>query len=64
MSKQENQAMQSLKVALDNALARLNHLEGQDRIAFANEYKEWLADDVLTEQVWFSVALKKKTDLS
>ena len=64
MSKQENQAMQSLRVALDNALARLNYLEGQDRIAFANEYKEWLADKVITEQVWFSVALKKKSDLS
>ena len=46
MSKPENQAMQSLKVALDNALARLNHLEGQDRIAFANEYKEWLGEDL------------------
>ena len=59
MSSRENQAMKSLEVALDHALARLNDLEGKDRLAFASEYKEWLADDELKEKVWFSIPLKK-----
>ena len=54
--------MKSLEVALDHALARLNQLKGKDRLAFASEYKEWLADDELKERVWFSVPLKKRSD--
>ena len=61
MSSRESQAMKSLEVALDHALARLNQLEGKDRIALASEYMEWLADDELTEKVWFSVPLRKST---
>ncbi len=61
MSSRESQAMKSLEVALDHALARLNQLEGKDRLALASEYKEWLADDELTEKVWFSVPLRKST---
>ncbi len=49
--------MKSLAVALENALARLDQLEGKDRHAFASEYKEWLADDQCKEQVWFSIPL-------
>ena len=62
MSSRESQAMKSLEVALDHALARLNELEGKDRLAFAREYKEWLADDELKEKVWFSIPLKKAPD--
>ena len=62
MSSRESQAMKSLEVALDHALSRLNDLEGKDRIAFASEYKEWLADDELKEKVWFSIPLKKSSD--
>ena len=62
MSSRESQAMKSLEVALDHALARLNDLEGKDRLAFASEYKEWLADDELKEKVWFSIPLKKRLD--
>ena len=62
MSFREIQAMKSLEVALDYALSRLNKLEGKDRLAFASEYKEWLADDQLKEQVWFSVPLKRGSD--
>ncbi len=58
MSSRESQAMKSLQVALDHALARLNYLEGEDRIAFSSEYKEWFADDELKEKVWFSIPLK------
>ena len=57
MSIQENQAMKSVEIALENALARLQELEGLDRLAFANEYKEWLVDKKIKEQVWFSIAL-------
>ena len=59
MSSRENQAMKSLEVALDHALARLNDFEGKDRLAFASEYKEWLADDELKEKVVFSIPLKR-----
>ena len=61
MSSRESQAMKSLEVALDHALARLHQLEGKDRLAFASEYKEWFADDELTEKVWFSIPLKKNS---
>ena len=62
MSAREGQAMKSLEVALDYALTRLNKLKGKDRLAFASEYKEWLADDELKGRVWFSVPLKKRSD--
>ncbi len=62
MSSREAQALKSLAVALDYALARLNNLKGKDRLAFASEYKEWLANDELKERVWFSVPLKKRLD--
>ena len=64
MSSRESQAMKSLEVALDHALARLNDLEGKDRLAFASEYKEWLADHELKEKVWvwFSIPLKRAPD--
>ena len=46
----KNRGIKAIEVALDHALKRLNQLQGDDRIAFANEYKEWLADDeILTE---------------
>ena len=64
MSSHKTQAMKSLEVALDHALARLNQLEGKDRLAFANEYKEWLADDELKEKVWFSIPLKNASDMN
>ena len=63
MSSHKIQAMKSLEVALDHALARLNQLEGKDRLAFANEYKEWLADDDLKEKVWFSIPVKNASDM-
>ena len=62
MSMRESQAMKSLEVALDNAISRLDQLEGKDRIAFASEYKEWLADNYLREQVWFSIPLRGNSD--
>ncbi len=62
MPSRENKAIKSIKVVLDHTLDRLNNLEGKDRIAFACEYKEWLADDELKEKVWFSISLKKRSD--
>ena len=62
MSTKENQAMKSVEIAIDNALTRLQKLKGLDRLAFANEYKEWLVDEEIKEQVWFSIALDKKSE--
>ena len=61
MSSHKTQAMKSLEVALDHALSQLNRLKGKDRLAFASEYKEWLADDELKEQVWFSIPITDPT---
>ena len=60
MSKRESQAIRSLEVVLDYAISRLEKLEGNDKIALENEYKEWLVDEELKEQVWFSVPLENK----
>ena len=54
--------MQSLEVALDHSLARLNQLECKDRFAFASEYKEWLAEEELKETVWFSIPMRKTSE--
>ena len=62
MSSREAQARKSLEVALDYALARLNELEGKDRLAFASEYKEWLAEEELKETVWFSIPMRKTSE--
>ncbi len=59
MTFREAKAMKSLEVVLDYAFSRINHLTGKDKDAFENEFKEWLADEILTEKVWFSVPLKK-----
>ncbi len=50
------QALQSIEVALDYAFYRVDQLEAKDQLAFANEYKEWLSDEELKEQVWFSIS--------
>ncbi len=62
MSKSEIQLMKSVEVALDHALIRLGELEGSDRMAFANEYKEWLADEDFKEKVWFLVTSDEDGD--
>ncbi len=60
MSTREDRGMKAVEVALDHAVSRLSELEGDDRLAFAEEYKEWLADDQrLTERVWFSAEIKQ-----
>ena len=64
MSFHKNQAMESLDVALDHALVRLNQLEGKDRVAFSNEYKEWLFDDESKEKVWFSISFKDPSGMN
>jgi len=59
MSSRKSNATKSIEVALEYVLLRLNELEGKNRLAFANEYKEWLVDDEMKERVWFSVPLRK-----
>ncbi len=54
--------MKSVEIALDNALVRLQQLKGPDRLAFAKEYKEWLVDEEIKEQIWFSIAPNQKAD--
>ena len=54
--------MHSLELVLDYALSRMNSLEGKDRLAFASEYKEWLATDKIKEKVWFSISLKNTSE--
>ncbi len=54
MSSSKSQSMKSLEMVLDHDLERLNKLEGDHRLAFAAEYKEWLVDNQLKEIIWFS----------
>ena len=53
MPSREGQAMKSLELALDHELTQLKQLKGEDRLSFASEYKDWLADDYLKERVCF-----------
>tara|TARA_Y100001968_G_scaffold314962_1_gene340976 strand:- start:754 stop:939 length:186 start_codon:yes stop_codon:yes gene_type:complete len=38
-------ALQAVEVMLNESLKRLNNLEGDNRIALYDEYKEWLEVD-------------------
>ena len=42
MSSRESGALQSIEVMLNGSLKRLNNLEGENREALYDEYKEWL----------------------
>tara|TARA_Y100001968_G_C18777996_1_gene445328 strand:+ start:154 stop:354 length:201 start_codon:yes stop_codon:yes gene_type:complete len=64
MSQREPQAMKSLEVAVDHALKRLSELEGKDKVAFASEYKEWIADTESKENVWFSIPFQGKPEIN
>ena len=58
MSLKADQERKSIEVALDHALSRLNSLEGEDRLALANGYKEWLSDTELPAKIWFSADIR------
>ena len=64
MASRKSQVLKSLEVVLDNALSRLSQLEGKDRIAFASEYQEWLAEDDLKEKVCSRLLLIISQNLS
>ena len=59
MSRQKSQTMRSVEIALDHALSPLKQLKGLDKLAFENEYKEWLTVEEITEQVWFFITPNK-----
>lgn len=41
-------------MVLDNAINRLNKINGNDRNALASEYKEWIDKPSFNDDVWFS----------
>ena len=45
MSSRQSGALQSVEVMLNGSLKRLNNLNGEDREALYDEYKEWLEVD-------------------
>ena len=49
---------ESIQLAIDNAISRLHLLEGRNRWAIVNEYKEWIADATIKEEIWSMKYLK------
>ena len=45
MSSRQSGALQSIEVMLNGSLKQLNNLEGENREALYDEYKEWLEVD-------------------
>ena len=45
MSSRESGALQAVEVMLNGSLQRLNNLNGENREALYDEYKEWLEVD-------------------
>lgn len=60
MTLEEDKALRAIQETLDHFYVRLKKLNGEDRIALINEFKEWLADDELREKVWFSIKKDNK----
>ena len=45
MSSRQSGALQAVEVMLNSSLKRLNNLQGENREALYDEYKEWLEVD-------------------
>ena len=54
MNTRQERASKIVKMVLRNAINRLNELSGNDKIAFASEYKEWMNNPNFNYDVWFS----------
>ena len=56
MSSRQSGALQAVEVMLNGSLKRLNYLNGQNREALYNEYREWLEvddDNVINDGVLY-----------
>ncbi len=58
MTIRNNELRESINLAIDNAINRLQHLEGKNRWAVVNEYKEWIADITIKDEIWSTRYLK------
>ena len=47
-------ASKTVELALKNAISRLSQIHGRDRISLSAEYKEWLENTRIDQDVWFS----------
>ncbi len=47
-----NELRESINLAIDNAISRLQYLEGKNRWAVVNEYKEWMSDIKIKDEIW------------
>ncbi len=54
MNTRDERAGEIVKMVLDNAINRLNKINGNDRNALASEYKEWIDKPSFNDDVWFS----------
>ena len=56
MSSRQSGALQAVEVMLNGSLTRLNNLEGMNREALYDEYKEWIEvkeNNVISEGVLY-----------
>ena len=54
MEHRRDRASEVVKMVLENAKKRLNQLEGSDKRALADEFKEWIINPSFNDDVWFS----------
>ena len=58
MGLQKAQIEKSISLAIGNAINRLPLLSKEDRLAVVNEYKEWLVDKEIKEEVMILKEIK------
>ena len=51
MSARQSGALNAVEVMLNASLKRLNNLNGENREALYDEYKEWLGEEI-NDEVW------------
>ncbi len=56
----QDRANKTVEVALRNAVNRLVVLNSKDKECVKSEYREWLQNPEINDDIWFSTDYKKK----
>ncbi len=54
MNTSQDRATELVKIVLNSVMKRLNEIDGKNKNALANEYKEWMVNPFFNDDVWFS----------
>ncbi len=49
---ESNSVKESIQIAIDNAISRLHQVDGPNRWAIVSEYKEWISDVTIHDEIW------------